>query len=339
MTGLTVRLRHPLSISASAALAIVATSASSLAAQAATPQSAAPAAKPPSAAQAAKPPSKAEAAAKLQSARERLQSADEQRFREGLDALTSIGGEAAAAAVIARVRSGLPPQLTEPAIDALVKLKRASAGPALLELTQHRRAQLRARALGALVELQIRDAQSAAVRALDDANEDVRKTAVQALTRIGNARALPSLLTAAERGVPGAWEACAKLVQAGTLKLLFARAQAVDVAGLRPALDLLLARKDLPNEAKLRTIAWVKEQASASARSWLVDQTAAPKTQPNLRTALVSATEAIDRDHPELKPSATAAAEAGVAPQPSASQTKPKTAHTDQVASAAEGSR
>lgn len=324
MSGMTVRLRSQLTISASAALAIVATCASPIAAQAA--------------AQGSKTPSRAEAAAKLQTAQEWLQSSDENRFREGLDSLTSIGGEPAAAAVIARMRRGLPPQLTELAIGALVKLKRPSAGPALLELTQHRRAQLRARAIDALAELQIRNAQSAALRALDDANEEVRSTAVRALTRIGDARALPTLLTAAEHGAPGAWLACAKLVPASSLKLLLSRAGAVDVAELRPSLDLLLARRDLPNDAKLRTIAWVKERASASARSWLADHVAAPATnsQASLRTALVSAVEAIDREHPELKASATAAAEAPPAPQPSASLTKTKTAQPQQVASAAE---
>jgi HEAT repeat protein len=254
----------------------------------------------------------------LSAAKEQLQAGNEASVREGLQALTQLGGEAASAAVAARLRRGLSPQLIEPAIDALVKLKRPSASPALLELAQHRRAHVRAEAVAALAALQIKSAESALLYALDDPSPEVRAAAVSALERVGNARAVPALLTAAERGVPGAWRASASLTPA--IDPLLARAQTTDVAELRPALDTLLARKDLPHAAKLRAIAWVTERGSVSARVCLLDWLGAlpEKASPALRHALLTAVETIDRDHPESR--RELATSAAAPPPPAAKQ-------------------
>lgn len=359
MTSMTQKLRSRVKLATSCALLVLATRTSQLEAQTPAPQpNKAEAAKPAPPAvqtktQAGKPAAatataqadagkpapaptltKAEAKAKFEAAVERMQSSSEDRFREGLETLTQIGGEPAAAAVIARLRRGLPPQLAELTIDALVKLKRPGAAPALLELLQHRRAQLRIKALSALSALEIRSAQSAVLYSLDDPSSEVRSSAARTLARIGNARALPALLAAAEHGVPGAWEAYGTLAQPSDLKQLFARAQSADVAEVRPALDLLLSRSNITTDAKLRLIAWVKERASASARTWLVDAVAALPAQtqpPAVRNALQSAVETIDREHPEFKAAATAAAEAAAGPKPSASLNKPRTSARRQV--------
>ena len=282
---------------------------------------------------AAKP---ADAKWQLLAAKEKLQSGNEASVREGLEALTQLGGEAASATVVARLRRGLTPQLIEPAIAALVRLKRPSASPALLELAQHRRAQVRAEAVAALAALQIKSAQSALLYALDDPSPEVRAAAVSALARVGNARAVPALLTAAERGVPGAWQASASLTPA--IDPLLARAQNTDVAELRPALDTLLGRSDLPQAAKLHAITWVTERGSVSARGCLLDWLGAlPEKAPAaLRHALLAAVETIDRDHPESKRD-VAKSPAGAAPKPSAVVPPPTAAK--QVALAPEESR
>ncbi|MEY4579651.1 MAG: hypothetical protein RL701_4354 [Pseudomonadota bacterium] len=239
-------------------------------------------------------------------AKQALQAGDAEQVRAALETLAMSGsgsgaGESAANAVVARLRRGLPPQLIEQAIDALVLLNRPSAGPALLELTQHRRTQVRIKAISALGALQIRSAQSALLYALDDPSGEVRSSAVSALTRVGNARALPALLTAAERGVPGAWQASAQLVQPKDLKQLFERARTADVVDVRAALDTLLARNNLPSESKLRTVAWVRARGTASARSCLLDWLAAlpVNAQANMRSALLKAVSELDREHPE----------------------------------------
>lgn len=242
----------------------------------------------------------------IAAAQEKLQAGSEAVIREGLETLASASGpgaESAATAVVARLRRGLPPQLIEEAIDALVLLHRPSAGPALLELTQHRRTQVRTKAMAALAALEIRSAQSALLYALDDPSGEVRSTAVSALARVGDGRALSALLTAAERGVPGAWQASAQLARPSDVKTFLTRAQNAEVSDLRAALDTLFARTNLPPEVKLRTIAWLRERGSASARTYLLGQLAAlpERAQPNLRHALLKAVEELDREHPEFR--------------------------------------
>jgi hypothetical protein len=247
----------------------------------------------------------------IAAAQEKLQSGSEPVIREGLETLASAtgpGSDTAANAVIARLHRGLPPQLIEQAIDALVLLHRPSAGPALLELTQHRRTQVRAKAMAALAALQIRSAQSALLYALDDPSPEVRGAAVAALGHVGDGRAVAALLTAAERGVPGAWQASAQLARAGDVKEWLARAAKAEVADLRPALDALLTRSNLPADAKLRTVEWVRERGSVSARGALLDWLAAlPKSaRPDMRHALLKAVEDLDREHPEYHQVASA---------------------------------
>jgi HEAT repeat protein len=284
------------------------------------------------------PSQKAVAVAAVAASTTALQSGNADQVREALEMLAAgSGGEAAANAVVARLRRGLPPQLIEQAIDTLVLLNRPSAGPALLELTQHRRTQVRIKAISAIAALQIRSAQSALLYALDDPSGEVRSGAVNALTRVGNARALSALLTAAERGVPGAWQASAQLVQPKDLKQLFERARTADVVDVRAALDTLLARPNLPSESKLRTVAWVRERGTASARSCLLDWLAAlpVNAQPNMRSALLKAVSDLDREHPEHKTHDVA--ESNDAGKPKAMLTTP--ASTGHVAQAREVTR
>src|SRR5262245_61916131 len=65
-------------------------------------------------------------------AQKKLESSDPALVAEGLTELAAIGGDAAALAVSNRLMRGLPPQLTEAAIDALRGLARPNAAPVLL---------------------------------------------------------------------------------------------------------------------------------------------------------------------------------------------------------------
>jgi hypothetical protein len=200
--------------------------------------------------------------------------------------------------VVTRLRRGLPPQLTETAIDTLVKLQRPCAVPALLELTQHRRSQLRIKAIQALSDLKARSAQSALLYALDDPSPEVRSAAVSALASLGNARALPALFAAADRGVAGAWQAIGNLAGAGDFKRLWDRAQAGDVTVLRPALDAIMARSNLPTSAKVRVVHDLEKLGSPSARVCLVEWVASFKTEavPPIRQALFDSIKRLDSD-------------------------------------------
>jgi HEAT repeat protein len=234
----------------------------------------------------------------LQTALAKLQG-DEASIRQAFSTLSELGGDAAAEAVVARLRRGLPPQLIEAAIDDLVLLNRPVVGAALLELTQHRRIQIRIKAMQALGALKQHSAQAALLYALDDPSSDVRSAAVDALSAVGNARALPALLTAAERNVPGAWSAIGNLASAADVKTVLAHAQDGDLMPIRPALDALVTRKDLPLDARVRLVQQLVALGSPSARACLSDWTAkAMSDQPaKLKQAMADGLARLEREH------------------------------------------
>jgi HEAT repeat protein len=221
----------------------------------------------------ASPPAKsgAQNAELLKAARAKLELGDPASVEQALGQLAALGGEAAAQAIVARLRRGLPPQLTASAIDALASIKSPVAAAVLLELSLHRRAPIRVKAIVALGALKVRSAQSGLLYALDDPSPDVRASAVQALASVGNARALPALLTAADRGVAGAWQAVGMLATPADFKRLLSHVADGDVTPLRPALDAMMARSDLPADAKLRTVQDLEKLGSPSARACLAN--------------------------------------------------------------------
>jgi HEAT repeat protein len=235
----------------------------------------------------------------LRTAIAKLQQGDEAAIRQGLSTLSELGGDAAAEAVVARLRRGLPPQLIEAAIDDLVLLNRPVVSAALLELTQHRRIQIRIKAMQALAALKQKSAQAPLLYALDDPSSEVRGAAVDALAAVGNARALPALLTAADRDVPGAWRAIGTLAGPNDLKAVLGRAHDGDLMAIRPALDVMLTRKDFPLEARVRVVQQLASLGSPSARACIADWIAnAAADQPRLKQALADGLARLDREHP-----------------------------------------
>ena len=279
----------------------------------------APAAKPAAAGKAAASGAAGAQSESLAIAQERLQSGDDATVRAALNSLMQLGGEPAAQLVGARLRRGLPPLLIEAAVDALVLLDRASAGPVLLELTQHRRMQVRVKVMQALAALRVRSAQAALLYALDDPNTEVRGAAVDALASVGNARALPALFTAADRGVPGAWVAIGTIASPADFKALFSHAHAADVAAMRPALDTLMGRSNLPVEAKLRVAQLVQGLGSSGARECLADWSehlpadAAPRLRQGLAQFVKTFVEKSDSGHAAAVASAPAKTDAAPA--------------------------
>jgi HEAT repeat protein len=151
----------------------------------------------------------------------------------------------------------------------------------------------------AIAALKQRSAQAALLYALDDPSSEVRTAAVEALASVGNARALPALLTAADRDVPGAWAAIGSLASKADLKSLFERAPEGDLRLIRPALDAMIARKDLPLESRVKMVQQVAVLGSVSARAWVADWLAniAATDPPRLRQALADGLARIDRDN------------------------------------------
>ncbi len=190
-----------------------------------------------------------------------LRGSDPVAIADALTNLNELEGRAAAEAIAARIKEGLPPQLTERALEVLANSKQPVALPALSELTLHRRWQIRARAVGALGALRMRSAVSVLLYALDDPSPEVRSAAARALGMAGGPRAIRALDAALAHGVDGALEGLAQLVPSNKVDPILARAK-VDLVGCEPALWLLLTRPNVPVVTKLKVLSFVQAHDS-----------------------------------------------------------------------------
>lgn len=203
----------------------------------------------------------------------KLASSDAAAVQSAIDTLVAIGGPSAQQALASRLRGGLPPQLSERTIAALVQLKARQATPVLIEIMQHRRDGLRLHALGALIELAPRGAsaaENAVIAALADPSLEVRTRAAQAVPGMRLRRAVPALLAAYDRGLSAALPAIGALAGPGNVDALLARARDGVLDPLLPAFDVVLQRSDFPQKDKLALIAKLGNIGSPSAQRYLV---------------------------------------------------------------------
>ncbi len=216
-----------------------------------------------------KPLTAAERASMLRSAETKLASEEVETVEQGFALLAQLGGAEAIKIMVARVRRGLPPQLLAPAVEVLVSFHQPSVAPVLLELTLHRRWQVRAAAIDALGRLGAKTAQPSLLYALDDPSAEVRSTAVQSLGLVGDARALPALTVAMQRNVEGAALALGKLGNSKESELLLERVRKGDVASVESGLHAMLLRANLPLALKLKIVNELAQVDSPNAREVL----------------------------------------------------------------------
>jgi HEAT repeat protein len=218
-----------------------------------------------------KPPSPEERKLLLKDAIAQLQSADPALLSQAIANLRGLAGRDAALALMERLRKGLPPQLAEIAVEALGSMNQPSVTPVLVELTLHRRWQIREKAVVALGALKMRTAVSALLYALDDPSPEVRSAAASVLGRLGDPRALPALASAMEHGVNGAMLALAQLGNARHAELILKFATR-DLQASEPALRTLLTRPNLHISSKLAVVNTVRSlqqpEAQALIASW-----------------------------------------------------------------------
>lgn len=168
-----------------------------------------------------------------------------------------------------RIRAGLSPELLGMAVDTLTVLGRAEAGPVLVELLSHRRADVRTRAVQALAVCHPAGASAALARALDDGSPAVRAAAAIALAELGDASAVDPLFRAFERGVAEAGMAIARLGDAAAVARVLGYLGREPFSTLRPMLLAMLERADLAQRARLDIVARVGELATSDARGLL----------------------------------------------------------------------
>ncbi len=213
--------------------------------------------------------------------------------RGGLEALGLLGNARAVTPIAERIRRGLPPDLLGVATDTLMILGRPEAGSVLFELTRHRRAEIRLKAVQAIVACRPRGADRVLVEALGDGEATVRGAAAEGLGTLGARSAVDALFHAMERHVPEAPMAIAAVANAGDVDRFLGLLGRVPFAEATPALGEMLHRADLAATAKLAIVHRISELATPEVRQFLEDLVASPDGVP--ANVLRAAQDAIPR--------------------------------------------
>jgi hypothetical protein len=234
--------------------------------------------------------------AAIESAKAMMASSDRAQVEAGIQSLGLLGSADAVEPLATRIRQGLPPQLLETAIVTLMALGQPSAGPVLYELTAHRRADVRLRAVEAIAATNPPGGERGLLSALSDADPRVRSAAAVGLGDIGAGQgAIEKLFLALDRGNMEASGTIGKIIAPGDVARLTGYLGKVPFRNLGPALAQVLKRKDVAEPAKLEVIVRLEETGTPEVKGFLNDLIAAG-TEPysaNVSKALLRAMQEI----------------------------------------------
>jgi len=191
--------------------------------------------------------------------------------RGGLEQLGLLGNPRAVDPISDRIRHGLPPEILGVAVDTLMILGRPQAGPVLFDLVNHRRSDIRFKAVQAIVACRPRGAERVLTEALGDSEATVRGAAAEGLGTIGARGAVDALFHAMERRVPEAPMAIAQVANARDVTRFLEALGNVPFTSVMPALSEMLNRADLAASAKLAIIHRLTELATPEVRQFLED--------------------------------------------------------------------
>lgn len=200
-----------------------------------------------------------------------LQTNDPARIQTGIEALGLSGSARAVGPLSDRIRRGLPPELLDAALDTLAVLARPEAGPILFELSTHRRPEVRLKAIQAIAASKPRGADRALVTALSDLDPEVRSAAALGLGAVEARGSIDRLFHALDRGVTDASTSIGQLAGPSDIDRLLGYLGRIPFDALTPALNELLARRDVPSPKKLEVIARLQELATPEAKTFLED--------------------------------------------------------------------
>jgi hypothetical protein len=243
-------------------------------------------------------PADAQRSVRPEEVRRLLDEAAPRDVLEGLESAGLSGSPRMVPLVGARIRRGLTPELLDVAIDTLAVLGRPEAGPVLFELARHRRAEIRRRAIEAIVACEPPDAEPVLIRALADADATVRTSAALALGALGRDSSIEPLFAAFDRGVLDAITAIGQRARPSDLARLTGYLGRQPLVLLAPALTEVLARSDVPERDKLTLVATLEALATPEVGRFLDDvQAGLPEDRAydTLRAAAAAASERIVR--------------------------------------------
>lgn len=198
-----------------------------------------------------------------------LSSSNPTEVQSGIEAVGVLGTGPAVEPLVERIRRGLSPELLDMALDTLLVASRPEAGPVLIELTSHRRAAVRLKAVQALVASRARGADGCLTTALNDGDPGVRSAAALGLGQLNARGAVETLFLALERGVLEASTAIGQLASPADIPRLRNYVGRLPFDAMTPAFSEILARRDVPERAKLDLIAQLAEVATPEVKTYL----------------------------------------------------------------------
>lgn len=200
-----------------------------------------------------------------------LSSSDRDQVEAGIQSLGLIGTAAAAPPIIARVRAGLPPDLLETSIITLMALGQPQAGPLYIELLEHRRPEIRVRAIEAIVALKPKDAEPALQRALADLDPKVRSAAATALGELRAAGSIEQLFLSLDRGTYEASSAIGHALRTDHVPRLLSYLGTLPFHHLAPAFTQVMQRKDIAERDKLSVVSRLQEVGTREVKDYFGD--------------------------------------------------------------------
>lgn len=217
-----------------------------------------------------------------------LSSSQSDDVRDAIEGAALLGSKDVIPMVKERIKAGLPPELLDSAMDALVMLGDPSAGDVFAALVRHRRPSVRLRAVQALVALRVTDAYPVLIGALSDASPEVREAAAQGLGELNAKGSTDAVFKAFDRDVPGSSRSLGTLAGDADVARILTYLGRVPLTSLTPIFDVLLTRRDLKDNTRVSIVTRLTELGTAEARGYLegVSHTLPANAPERLRRAI-----------------------------------------------------
>ena len=208
-------------------------------------------------------------------ANDALKSSDSARIESALVNIRAAGkdggGRAFTAAIVGRLKIGLPKELVRKALDALAELEDPTSTEAGEMYLEHRDGEVRLSAVRVLGAAKTPAAVKGLRLALGDGDPRVRGLAATLLGATKAADAVPDLVAALDKGINEAAVSIGQLCDSKSCDALLDRLKNKPFDVISTGLQQELLRKDVSDDVKKKVITAVRELASQKAREFLVE--------------------------------------------------------------------
>jgi HEAT repeat protein len=217
---------------------------------------------------------------------EALESSDPQRIAKAIADLQRSGTPKAVGALFDRIVSGLPPDLVESAIDAMVSIGRGPAAKKLSKLSNHRIPSVRIKVVAGLAHMRAPGAMRLATDMLDDVDPAVRGAAARAIGKLGARPAMDRLIETIPLGLSEAEEVVARQARSSDVSRILKHVDQTSLDSFAPVLSKLVQRTKLPKKSRLAIVKHLGEIATPLSRQTLLESVEdLPENDPIRRAA------------------------------------------------------